>query len=193
VGVEEQFSEEFERAFNFTMKQEIGSWYDPNDPEVIAGLCETKSQKRKTGYVNHPADPGGETKFGIAANANPEVNIKKMTLHEARVIYFKKYWLPAKCDKFQSPLAEVHFDAAVNHGVGRAAKMLQESLDVSIDGVIGPNTLAVINSNNPFDLARKQNKIRKRFFKSIVERKPSQAVFLEGWLARVERVEQFIA
>lgn len=189
----EIFSEEFDKAFHFTMKQEIGPWYDPNDPEVITGLCETKSQKKKTGYVNHVSDTGGETKFGIAKNSNPQVNIKKMTLHEAKVIYFKNYWLTAKCDKLQSPLAEVHFDAAVNHGVGRAAKMLQEALGVEVDGIIGPNTLKVINDNNPFDLARKQNKIRKQFFKAIVERKPSQQVFLEGWLARIEKVEQFIA
>lgn len=189
----EILSEEFEKAFHFTMKQEIGSWFDPSDPEVISGLCETKAQKRKTGYVNHPADPGGETKFGVAKNANPSIDIKKMTLQEAKVVYFKKYWLAAKCDRLQTPLAEVHFDAAVNHGVGRAAKLLQESLGVDVDGVIGPNTLNVINSSNPFDLARKQNKIRKQFFKSIVERKPSQAVFLEGWLARIDKVEQFIA
>ena len=30
------------------------------------------------GYVNDPDDPGGETKYGIAKNSNPDVDIKDL-------------------------------------------------------------------------------------------------------------------
>ena len=83
-------------AFSMGMHWEVGPFFDPNDPETIAGLCGTASQKRKVGYVNDPRDSGGETKFGVAKNANPNVNIAKLTLDEAKKIYKSRYWIPRK-------------------------------------------------------------------------------------------------
>lgn len=189
----EKFPIEFIKAFNFTMTYEVGPKFNSKDPEVIAGLCATKEQQRKTGYVNHKNDTGGETKFGIAHNANKDINIKELTLQKAMEIYYKRYWLAGKCDKMKSPLSEVHFDACVNHGTGRAAKLLQQSLGLRADGIIGINTIAAINSKNPQHLAQKQLEYRKKFFNAIVESRPTQNVFLRGWMARVDSVETFLA
>ena len=62
------------------------------------------------GYVNDPADPGGETKFGISKRAYPDVDIKSLTRQEAEMIYRRVYWEKAGCDKMDnSDLAIVVF------------------------------------------------------------------------------------
>lgn len=76
--------------------------------------------KWEGGYVNNPADPGGETKFGISKKAYPKLDIKNLTEGDVRVIYFNDYWLKAGCDRLDWPLCLVHFDTAVNTGRGRA-------------------------------------------------------------------------
>lgn len=83
-------------------------------------------------YVNNPKDRGGPTKFGIATNFNREAlaklgvkHVRDLTLDQAREIYYWKYWQAAACDKIADiRLAYIHFDAAVNHGIGGAARLL---------------------------------------------------------------------
>lgn len=76
--------------------------------------------KWEGGYVNNPADPGGETKFGIAKKFYPALDIKELTEEKARAIYAADYWAKAGCDKLEWPLCLVVFDTAVNMGVKRA-------------------------------------------------------------------------
>lgn len=90
--------------------------YDPIFNKLIGPLL-----NREGGYVNDPHDTGGETKYGIAARFNPGIDIKNLTLDKAKDIYYKKYWLASGADKIADPLArELHFDAAINQGVGAA-------------------------------------------------------------------------
>jgi lysozyme family protein len=96
------------------------------------------------GYVDNPADPGGETKFGISRRAYPDLDIRSLTEAQARGIYYRDYWLPCRCDAMPVALAILVFDAAVNNGVGRAVRWLQTALGVTSDGVIGEQTLAAL-------------------------------------------------
>lgn len=90
------------------------------------------------GYVNHPNDPGGETKFGIAKRSYPHVNIAALTRVEAIEIYRRDFYEPvAKVIDNEDLLFQV-LDAAVNHGMGNATRMLQRALDVADDGHWGP-------------------------------------------------------
>ena len=93
------------------------------------------------GYVNDPRDPGGETKYGISKRANPDVDIRNLTLAKAQWIYRQRYWLPLHADAMPEAVAVQVFDAAVNHGIKPAVRMLQRALQVQDDGVIGPVTL----------------------------------------------------
>lgn len=97
------------------------------------------------GLVNDPADKGGLTNWGISQRAYPGVDIAKLTKEEAIAIYYRDYWLAAKCDKLPPALATVVFDAAVNQGVEKAARMLQTALGVTVDGLIGQQTIARAN------------------------------------------------
>lgn len=107
------------------------------------------------GYVNNPADPGGETKFGISRRAYPLENIKAMTLERAKVLYLRDYWGPAGCDAVPDGIKFDLFDMAVNGGVISATKCLQRAAGVLADGQIGPITLqALTNMPAPRLIAR---------------------------------------
>lgn len=183
---------DFLDAFNFSMKYEVGLFWNPNDPDVIAGKCDSPYQKKRVGWCNVPGDSGGETKFGIAQNYNKDVNVRTLTLVQAQQVYFKKYWAAASCDKVQSIVNFVLFDIAVNMGVGRAIKFLQEAAGVSADGQIGNMTLKAVNSMQPKELALKLCSIREAFYMTIVKNKPDQKKFLNGWLTRNESIRKYV-
>lgn len=182
---------EFEAAFHHAMIYEVGAFWDPTDPDVISGACQTSAQRRKVGYVNIPEDTGGLTKYGIAQNHNQSVNVHALDLKGAMEVYFKNYWLPSKCHQITIPIKIFHFDASVNHGVGRAAKFLQHCVNVVADGVIGPITLAAVNKREPVELIKALSSVRSDFYHSIVKNNPSQAKFLKGWLRRNDEVTQY--
>jgi lysozyme family protein len=110
--------------------------------------------RHEGGYSCHAGDAGnwtggscGEgvlrgTKYGISAAAYPELDIERLEAAEAAAIYRRDYWDKAGCADLPPRLAYVVFDAAVNNGVGRAVRWLQETLDVRADGVWGPATRA---------------------------------------------------
>ena len=67
------------------------------------------------GYVNDPNDPGGETKYGISKRSYPNIDIKNLTLAEAKVIYKRDFWNKLKLDKVNNiQIAGEIFDTAVN-------------------------------------------------------------------------------
>lgn len=186
-----QFTKEFLYAFNHTMLFEVGAFWNPNDPEVIAGLVETREQRRKVGFVNIPQDRGGLTKYGVAQNANPRVDVQNLNLAGAMRVYFDAYWTPARCNQIPYPVQIMHFDAAVNHGVGTAARMLQRAVGATPDGVIGPVTLAKLQAMPPAQIVDALHRIRVDRFNAIVRNDPSQQMFLRGWLRRANEVYQY--
>lgn len=175
----------FELAVDHAMLYEVGGFWNVNAPGAKDG-----TNKRASGYVNDPVDPGGETKYGIAKNANPSVNIEKLTWDDAKNIYYNKYWLPAKCDKLNGRIAMLHFDSSVNHGLSRAAKFLQRAVGVDDDGVIGPDTLAAVATKSPIDVCNAICDQRVKFYNDIVKNKPTQAKYLAGWLRRVDEMRK---
>jgi lysozyme family protein len=82
------------------------------------------------------------TKFGIAAHVYPHLDIRNLTLEEARTIYVRDYWGVFEghaAIKFQV------FDAAVNHGRGNAIRLLQKTAGVAEDGRWGPISQAALD------------------------------------------------
>ena len=97
------------------------------------------------GYVNHPSDPGGETKYGISKRAYPDVNIADLTEEDAEELYFKDYWSRIKGEELPAGVACVVMDYAVNSGISRASKALQSVCGISNgDGIIGPASLNAV-------------------------------------------------
>lgn len=74
-------------------------------------------------YSNNPADPGGETMFGVSKTYHPNVDIKNLTLAAAREIYRNEYWTPAGCDAIDDQRLAVNvLDCAINQGITPAVK-----------------------------------------------------------------------
>ncbi len=117
------------------------------------------------GFTDNPADPGNwtggrcgvgrcaGTKFGVSAGAYPGIEIVSLTLDSARAIYRKDYWDKIQGDNLPPSLALLTFDAAVNNGVGRAVRWLQQAVGVTADGVLGVVTLSAVKAREEHGMA----------------------------------------
>lgn len=103
------------------------------------------------GYTNNPKDPGGATNWGITervARANGYTGeMRAMPRQTAIDIYRKVYWQAPKIDQLPPAIAFQVLDAAINHGISRAIKWLQEMVGTSADGVLGPQTLGRVDAH----------------------------------------------
>jgi lysozyme family protein len=137
------------------------------------------------GYVNHPNDPGGETIWGITiatARANGYTgSMRYMKRDQAKEIYRKAYWERAKCAQYNSAIGFQMFDAAVNHGIGNAIRILQRAVDVADDGAIGKITLGAINEKSLDDVLVLFNAERLEFYAKL----QTFPTFGRGWTRRV--------
>lgn len=178
-----------EDALTLAMGSEIGPHFKLDDA-CRAGRIDTLENRKKCGYVNDPLDAGGLTKFGIAQNKNPCVDVENLTWEDALRIYETEYW--AKCGAEFLPLsvAIAHFDCAVNLGVSQAGKILQRAVGADPDGVVGPKTIAAALDVDQLLLLHSILGARRAFYYKVVERKPAQGRFLHGWLNRVNEVEK---
>lgn len=187
-----EYTKAFEEALNHAMLYEVGGHWDLEKPGVREGLIETKEQRRAVGYVNDPLDRGGETKYGVAKNANMDLNITDLKWEGAKRVYYKRYWLAGDCQHLPARLAVLHFDGCVNHGVGRAAKFLQMAVGANPDGDIGPKTLAAVNAYDEFKACANVCDQREAFYRRIVANNPPQGRFLNGWLRRINEMRAFV-
>ena len=137
------------------------------------------------GYVNDPRDPGGETNWGITkrtAQANGyQGSMRTMTREQAYKIYYSAFWLRYQCDKMPDAVAFQFFDAAVNHGLGNASRMLQRAVNVADDGIIGNMTIAAIKKMAISDVIMRLNAERLEFYCKL----STFATFGKGWVRRV--------
>jgi lysozyme family protein len=120
---------------------------------------------REGGYANDPADLGGETNYGISKRAHPDLDIKNLTVEQAREIYRASYWIPAGCDGFSPGWALAIFDTAVNCGVSRAREWWVDWPNATIDDYLWH---------------------RITHYRQLVQKMPRMLKFLAGWLKRLE-------
>ena len=120
---------------------------DDHFPEAVF-----RTLQHEGGYVNDPDDPGGETNFGISKRAYPDVNIRNLTVKQAREIYRRDYWEAPGLDGIKDcELACKVFDLGVNCGTQTAVRLLQMAANrlgqrLVVDGCIGIKTLTAVNS-----------------------------------------------
>lgn len=136
------------------------------------------------GYSNNPADPGGETMWGITlavARANGyTAPMKDISQATAKGIYSRHYWLP-EFDQLPYKIAFALFDAAVNSGVTQAVRWLQRALGIADDGKFGPITLAAVQAADPERLLMAFNAERLDF----MTRLSTWPTFGKGWARRI--------
>ena len=95
-------------------------------------------------YEKDPNDPGGATKFGIDQRSHPAVDIAALTRKDAERIYLSEFAASA-ASKLPSPFSFVYFDTSVNCGETTAARCLQKSVEVRVDGRIGSDTMKAVS------------------------------------------------
>lgn len=133
------------------------------------------------GFVDHPTDPGGRTKYGISQRAYPGEDIPDLTVERAKFLYRRDYWGPAGCDAVPDAVKFDLFDMAVNSGVRTAIKMLQRAVSETDDGVIGPRTLQAIQSMPAPRLVARFNGLRLEFMAGLT----TWPAFGRGWARRI--------
>ncbi len=150
------------------------------------------------GFTDDPYDPGGPTNRGItlkvfadwkgvplneANRAALKAELRRIPETAVRDIYFARYWAPAHCAELAAALAFFHFDAAVNHGVTGAMRLLQRAIDTDADGEIGPNTRAAIARLPVDETLRRYAETRRARYRELHH----FWRFGRGWLARVDK------
>lgn len=163
--------------------------------------------RREGGYVDHPEDPGGATNMGITqetlsrylGRAALKSEVKSLSEDVARDIYERTYYFAPRIDRLPADIQPFIFDCGVNHGPRRAIKFLQSVCNqagceppLSVDGAMGPNTLRGVQwtaaqMGEWFLKALVEE--RRNFYLAIVQARPSQNVFLNGWLNRVNEFD----
>jgi lysozyme family protein len=173
----------------------------------INGLIDELTE-REGGYVNHPADRGGPTRFGVTeavARAHGYAGaMRSLPREEAAAIYRRLYWLRPRLDAVaaRSPrLAAELFDTGANMGPAVAATFLQRALttlnrngqdypDLVPDGRIGERTIAALDAflaargdKGEVVLLRAIEALQGERYLRLAERRPANEAFLYGWLA----------
>jgi lysozyme family protein len=172
--------------------------------ELIDELIE-----REGGYVNHPADKGGPTRYGITeavARAHGYGgSIAELPREEAETIYRRLYWLRPRFDEVsvRAPMVAAElFDTGANMGPAVAATFLQRALtalnrngkdyaDLVPDGRVGPATLSALDAflkvrgreRGETVLLRALEALQGERYLRLAEQRPANEAFLYGWLA----------
>lgn len=165
---------------------------------------------KEGGFVDHPADRGGATRWGITervARANGYTGpMRELPREKAVAIYRQEYAIKpgfAAVGEVYPRLGEELFDTGVNMGPARPSLWLQEWLnalnqggkiypDIREDGQIGAGTIAALKAFRAHRGAEGEARLLAAMnadqgvrYKQIARANPSQEAFVYGWLGRL--------
>jgi len=162
--------------------------------------------KSEGGYVDHPNDKGGPTKYGITiatlsnyrARLCTPLDVMELSTREAEEIYYHSYYIKPEIHKIPEIYQHFVLDSAINHGQKRAIKILQlelieQGFPAVADGIIGKETIGCCNrvaEKVGTEFINGLIERRKKFYQSIVKNNPSQSRFLDGWINRANSFKQ---
>jgi len=159
----------FDEAFTLAMVHEKGFQRNPKDrgnwTSGKIGVVELKG-----------------TKYGVSAASYPHLDIENLDLAMAKQIYKIDFWGRAGCDLVPDQIKFDLFDTAIHAGVGRAIRLLQRTVGVTDDGIIGPITMRAITDMHPLRLFSRFSGWRLDFLNDNPEQ---WAEFGRGWAQRI--------
>lgn len=101
----------------------------------------------------------------------------------------KEFWDKMKLDSVTSEHKQLELLCfAYNVGIKPAIKVLQETLGITIDGIIGQQTINALNSfdeslfDKLFDLEEKE------YYDKLIEDKPRFKIYKNGWHSRADYI-----
>jgi len=122
----------------------------------------------------------------------------KMNHEDWGLIFKSKYWDAVKGDRIEpQSIADCLVSWAWGSGARTAVKQMQRVLGVTVDGIIGNQTIGAINDSNELELFAKCVQARRNFFHYITtpanargqrarKRYSNNQRFLRGWLRRLD-------
>jgi lysozyme family protein len=135
------------------------------------------------GYSNNPADPGGETMWGVTARVARAAGytgpMKDLPRDTAKAIAKKLYWDPLRLDELDPRVAFQIFDT--NYNGGHPVIWMQGAAGAKVDGLIGPATIAAVQATDPLRFILRWNALRLRYFTSL----RTWLSFGKGWVNRI--------
>ena len=155
--------------------------------------CLSLVLKSEGGYTDNPKDPGGRTNLGVTqkvweswvGHEVSEADMRALGPQDVAPLYKANYWDKIGGDSLPLGIDYATFDMAVNSGVARAAKTLQQVLGVGADGQVGQATINACEEANPREVATGICEKRLAFLQSL----PTWGTFGKGWGRRVAEVE----
>jgi len=165
-------------------------------PPALEFTLNWEDPKRKYAVV---PDVGGYAIAGVNSHAWPAqyAQIKSLSQDQrppaVAHFYLAEFWNPMKVGGIlNQDVANRVFDAGVNAGPGTAVKLLQKAINalggdsVTVDGQIGPGTLAAANACDPEALLASYREQRKERYVEIVKVNPGLAGNMPEWLRRAQ-------
>lgn len=184
----------FNIAYQKTSVVEGGYANNPSDNggETYKGIA----RKSETNWPGWAAIDTIKSKVGNSAQAiNIEAAKDANLQSQVLFVYQKNYWNSLSLDSINDQrMANELYDTGVNMGTMRSGQFFQRVLNVStktnltVDGQIGPKTIAVFNALSPYDkymVWKLFNCLQGEKYISICENNPSQEIFLRSWASRV--------
>ena len=166
---------------------------------LIAGVIAIEG-----GYVNHKADPGGETNMGVTKRVAVQEGyhgpMRSIPRHVVEGIYYRQYLVEPGYEpiiELDAAVTEELFDTAVNMGSGRPSRWLQRGLNsicgagIAVDGRVGPGTVQVFASCQArlgasklcVSMLDSLDAQQLAEYHRLVRVNPKLRVFLKGWTA----------
>ncbi len=155
----------------------------------------------KSGYADDPVDRGGATMCGVTIATYTEycrrkgrtkptkAQLRNLTAAEWLDIFITMFWNSWKADQIKSqPIANILVDWVWASGPGVGIKTPQRILGVKADGIVGPKTLAALNSQDPEKLFGIIHQARINHIEAFVKSKPAQKRFYNGWMNRINSI-----
>lgn len=175
----------------------------PHDhfPEALRHIL-----RHEGGYVDHPADPGGATKYGMSlrtlrAQGDLEwdvdgdgdvdaADVRALTPEDAARYYREHWWDRYGFGRLHSgPAAIKLMDMAINMGAAQAVQLAQQAAvicgrDIAVDGAFGPRTAAALDLIPIRDLRHALCGVQAGYYAGLVRMRSSFRAFERGWMAR---------
>jgi lysozyme family protein len=179
---------------------------------AVAAAIIAATMALEGGWVNNPADPGGETKDGITKRVAVEHGytgpMRTMPREVAEGIYYSDYLVKpgyAPLIPVDAAVTEELFDTTVNMGAPRPSRWFQQSINMlcdarlAEDGRVGASTVAAYAGCQKrvgatrlcLAMLEQLDEHQRAEYGRLVRVNPRLRVFYKGWVAnRIGNVDR---
>ncbi len=179
------FATEFDDFFTGLMKREgvvfTFAKYDKGGPTKFGVTLKTYQEWSRVKGVKNTDKDGN--------NIINENDIRLLTINDVKTIYRTKYWDFWKSDSIAKFMVKSSLvDFLVNSGVGKNylhVKSIQKSINAVPDGIVGWNTIKLINKRHEDSMLVLIYSYRLSFIDKIIKADPTQKIYEKGWKNRI--------